>query len=281
MACKCIPGNAFQVTNVELAANVPIQSHIYPQLKAIHRELCVWAKPTKSAASEPWTKAIWQAALIAVAVINTAAQISITKKRYQIAKDYANLAKDRWTRFRDNYAPLERAMLNEVANAPIYEPDYPGARRRAQEHSSSAFFWANDQMADLATKYGLCLDPSFSNDMDLAEALSRDDGTNFNYRDEEFFALYKQDQRWNRRSTLLDLGRDLHAQSASYATAANDALKTVGGLLDAGAAGATKLLGYLSTVGETQYPATFSAATPLTGQSSAWGSMLAMGPTAL
>ena len=137
-------------------------------------------------------------------------------------------------------------------------------------------------MADLANKYGLCMDESMLNDMDYAEAVARDDGTNFNYRDEEFFSLYVSDKRWNRRSQLLNLGRGLHATSASYADAANNALAQLGGLLDSGAQGAMKLFGYLSTARETQYPAMFSAAHPLTGQASSalGGSALAMGPLA-
>lgn len=280
MACNCIARTSFDVGNIENAASSPIESMIKPQLDTIAAQLCNWAQPEYGDSGESWEKSLWKAALIAIATINTVAQISIMDKRYQIAKDYANLAKDRWARFRDGYAPLERAMLSEAGNTEEYDPDYPGAKNRAQTNTNAAFRSANEQIADIAKAYGLCIDPSLLNDMNLSEALSRDDGTNFNYRDEEFWSFYMSDKRWNRRSQLLNLGRNLQQMSFTYADAANNALAGIGSLLDSSAQGAAKLLGYLSTVRETQYPANFSSAAPLTGQASSFGSMIAMGPMA-
>lgn len=280
MGCNCIPNGTFKVSNITQAAADPIQKNIEPHIKLAAEELCTWAKPTTGDTGDSWEKAIWKAALVAVALLNSGMQMYIADQRYKLAKDYANLASDRWSRFKDYYAPFERTMLSEAGNAGEYMPNYTAARDRGRENAQLAFRWADGQMADIGKKYALCVDPSLLNDMDYAEALSRDDGGNFNYRDEEYWHYYISDRRWNRRSQLLNLGRDLSAQAVTYAQAANDALKTFGGMLESGAQGAMRLFGYLSTVQETQYPAQFSSASPLTGQAGNLGSMLMMGPMA-
>lgn len=277
MSCHCIPNGNVTVSSTSIDG---YQQQQAADIAIIREQMCNWAQPEYGDAGESWEKMLWKAALIAVATANTIAQISIMEKRYDIAKDYANIAEDRWNRFKDNYAPLERAMLNEAGNAKEYEPDYPGVRERGNSHNNSAFRWADEIMADLAKKYALCVDTSLLNDMDYAEAISRDDTINYNLRDEEFWSYIKSDQRWNRRTQILNLGRGIQQISASYAGAANDALAQLGGLLDSGAQGAMKLLGYLSTARETRYPAQFSSASPLTGQSSSLGTVLAMGPIA-
>lgn len=287
MSCHCIPNGQVTVKgstiDIGKSGSVDKQTKMLEEhLKIISQTMCNWAQPETTDTGENWEKVFWKAALIAIATLNSAAQIAIADQRYQIAKDYANIAKDRWNRFKDSYAPLERAMLSEAGNMREYDPDYDAARARAREFTTAAFRTADDQMADLANKYGLCIDESMLNDMDYAEAVARDDGTNFNYRDEEFFSLYVSDKRWNNRSQLLNLGRGLQATAASYAEAANTALAQFGDMLNSGAQGAMKLFGYLSTARETQYPAQFSAASPLTGQasSSLGGSALLMGPLA-
>ncbi len=278
MGCHCIPNGNVTINGHQALDNQTKMQQEH--LSIISSKMCEWAAPQYGDAGESWEKTLWKAALIAIATINTLAQISIMEKRYQIAKDYANLASDRWNRFKDAYAPFERAMLSEAGNAPEYKLDYVGARERAREYTSEAFRSADKQMADLAKKYSLCVDDTLLNDMDYAEAVSRDDGTNYNYRDEEFWAIYMSDKRWNRRSQMLNLGRGIQQMSASYADAANNALAQLGGLLDKGAQGAAKLLGYISTARESQYPANFSSAAPLTGQASNVGAVIASGPVA-
>ena len=278
MGCHCIPNGNVTINGHQALDNQTKMQQEH--LSIISSKMCEWAAPQYGDAGESWEKTLWKAALIAIATINTLAQISIMEKRYQIAKDYANLASDRWNRFKDAYAPFERAMLSEAGNAPEYKLDYVGARERAREYTSEAFRSADEQMADLAKKYSLCVDDTLLNDMDYAEAVSRDDGTNYNYRDEEFWAIYMSDKRWNRRSQMLNLGRGIQQMSASYADAANNALAQLGGLLDQGSQGAAKLLGYISTARESQYPANFSSAAPLTGQASNVGAVIASGPVA-
>ena len=262
---------AFFSSQYERLMSNELPTGVNSKLRTIENTMCNWAQPEVGDLGESAWHTVWQVALIAVATINTIAQIDIFRKRYQIAKDYANLAKEKWRRFRDKYAPHEQSILSEIRNTPEPTPNYNSARARATEAVREAWLSAGENLAFLAKKYRLCIDPSLLNDMDLAEAIALDDGTNFNYRYEEFFTLVLSDVRWNRRSQMLNLGRDIHATSARYADAANSMLAQVGEMANQGASGAMTMLGYLNEQRNTQYPAQFSMASPLSGPSSLFG----------
>jgi len=238
------------------------------RIQTIEETMCRWAQPEYGDTGESVYHTIWKAALLAVTALNTAVQISISEKQYQIAKDYANIAKDQWRRFRDAYAPLERAMVNEITNTPEPLPDYEGAKSRGNTYTRNVFASVRDEMTRLAKKYALCMDKMLLDDMLYAEAITADDSVNFNFRDEEYFATIMSDLRWNRRSSLLNLGRDILAQSVRYADAANRMLGDVSNLANQGASGAMQMLGWLNERRNTIYPTMFSMSTPLIGQSS-------------
>ena len=286
MSCNCIPNGQVTIqsgtiTEVKSSGSVDKQTEMQKEhLKIISETMCNWAQPEYGDAGETWEKTLWKAALIAIATMNTVAQTAIMAERYSIAKDYANISEDRWDRFKGSFAPLERAMLSEAYSARNPHPDYNSARSRSDDYNTAAFRTGDDQLSDLAKRYSLCIDPSLLNDMDYAEAVSRDDGNNFNYRDEEFFSLYVSDRIWNRKQSLLNLGRGIQALSATYAEQANNALASLGSLADNAAQGAMKLLGYLNTANETQYPAMFSGISPLSGpaSNSMGGSAIMFGP---
>lgn len=207
--------------------------------------VCNWAAPRFGDAGVSGERAWKQAAMVAVATLNTIAKWKISKKQYDIAKEYANIAEDRWNRFKNDYMPFEKQFVFETAREPIYQPDYANARRQYGSYASSSYTDAQKRISDITRKYGLCMTAALSDQISLAEKVAGDDGTNYGYRDEERFSLDKQDIRWTRRSALLDLGRDLHATSATYAQAASRALAELGGLADQGAAGAMTALGYI------------------------------------
>lgn len=271
-------GYNHRIDNVEHAAATPLAT-TNEHLSKIYQELCWWAQPTYGDTGESWEKTMWKAALIGVAILNTTTATSIAWKRYDIARRYANLSEDRFNRFKDYYAPLERKYLSEVGNMKQYDPDYPAARARAEENTNSAYVWADDTLSDHAKRFALCLDDSLLDDMAIQESIDLSDGANFNYRKEEYWKYYYQDKTWNYRSELLNLGRGLMALAFQYGQAANEAFKGVGALVDKGAKGAMSAIGYLGSVFETQYPAMFSGASPVTGQASGTvGSALVYGP---
>lgn len=281
MACCMSNIGRFEITSTPVTGSIDSLKEMQEEhLKIISDRMCSWAAPEWGDDGEDWEKTIWRAAIIAVATINTTAQISIMRKRYNIAKAYADIAKDKWNRFINNYAPLERAMLNEISSTPEPVPDYEGARNRGLEYADNAFRSMSNTLTHRAKKYALCVDDSQLNDFEFARYLAIVDGQNFNYRDAEWFTLIMSDLRWNRRSALLNLGRDLHSQSASYASAANNILAGLGNLAAEGASGFTQLLGYLSERRDTAYPSQFSAASPISSISGgeSFGQYITTGP---
>lgn len=219
---------------------------------------CHWNVPTEGAAGSSAEAAFYNAALIAVATINAAAQWDIANDRYKLAKEYAELAKDRWDRFNGAYRPLEQSMLNEVSTTPIPKPDYLRAESDYGDWFKSVYSEMEEQFSRTAFTYCLKVDTSLVRDLNNAGDAAMSDGVNYGYRFEEDRARMKEDERWNRRANLLNLGRDLLSQSAKMATYANDALKGLSDLAGAGASGAMNMLGYLRNRNETEYATLYS-----------------------
>ena len=266
------------ISNIENAGS----SDVAKQLENIYQELCIWAKPTYGDAGMQWLYTAIQAAAISVAILNAAMQAQITSLQYEIADAYADLSEERWNRFKNMFAPLERRAMTEAGNLKPYDPDYPDALARATTNVDAAWFAASDLLTDRAKRYGCCCDATLIDDMACMESIALIDGANYNARMEEYWHYYIADKNWNRRIQLLNLGRGIQAIAATYSQHANDALKSVSELVNAGTQGAMKLFGYLGAVAETQYPAMFSAASPVTGQStSLLGSSLMSGPVTL
>lgn len=280
MGCCMSSRGSFDVTNIESAASTPL-GVTNDHLQIIRQTLCDWAQPEYGDAGESWEKLLWQAALIAIATANAAMQVYAIDKRFEIAKDYADLAEDEWSRFADRYAPFERSLLYEASNEKIYNPDYDGAKRRANEQIRDIFLDAERQMSDMAEAYNLCIDQTHLDDFDYTRRLLQTDMTNFGYRDEEDFAVYKRNARWNRRSSLLNVGRNLLGVAARYAQHADNMWSAFGASVGNGAQGAMHLLGYLNYARTTQYPALFSGATLLTGPAAQLGDFAFMGPDAV
>lgn len=252
------------------------------QLENIYKELCTWAKPTYGDTGMEWLNTILQVAALAVAALDSVMQAQISALQYEIADAYTDLSEDRWKRFKNYYAPFERKIMTWAGNLDDYDPDYDEALSRATVNVDAAWSAASDFVTDRAKRYALCVDSTLIDDMDYAKSIALTDGANYNFRMEEYWHYYIADQNWNRRSELLNIGRGIQAISATYAQAASEALKSVSELVDSGAQGAMKMFGYLGAVAETQYPAMFTASSPVFGQASSMlGSALSTGPTSL
>lgn len=286
-----IEGGRVEVTNLKSdtkAALEDAQQHIV-SVGDIDKGIeplrfCHWNTPEWGDQGQTAENTWYKAGLIAVALLNTAAQLAINLKRYEIAKEYAKLAKDRWNQFKNTYAPFELEMINEAANKPEYVEDYAGSRSRYSNWAKDAYNEANKRLAQEAKEYALCFSPSLVRDLALSGALAETDGINFGFRWEENQAIIDNDMRYSRWINLLALGRDLESQSAKYAKAADNIYGNLAGLAQDAASGAMGLLGYLSARKETTYPSGYSGTVGLSGDAGANYSMLysgaALGPGA-
>lgn len=227
-----------------------------------------WKPPTWDNAGELKEKFWQKAAAVAVATANTVAMIAIARKQYKIAKDYANLAKDKWDRFRTVYMPCEMKELAEACQTAEYEKKYDEQANRYGSVVRQVFPVMDERLQALARRYYLCLDMSFIRDLAFMQTTAVGDATNFAYRYEEARKEAQDDLRWNRRANALNRGRDIEANAVKYADMASRIYDDVGGTIKQGLEGALSGLGYLSARAPTQYPTSngaFSSAATVNG----------------
>lgn len=253
----CIAATNAQISITSTPVSKNIEDHtkaFNTQMDPISKKMCWWAAPEYNRTGEEVDRSAWVAAQAVLAVSMIALNTHITNKQHEIAKAYVDIAEDKWKRFRDKYAPLERRMLDEASGRGEPVTDYQGAKDRAWNANNFAFNSANKCMENYAKQYALCLDPTQT--LDRARALSRDDSVNFNYRDAENFNYHLSDKRWSRRSDILNIGRDNAASAFSYAQSSNQAFSGVASALQQAGSGLSGLLGYMFNRNETVYPAT-------------------------
>ena len=212
-----------------------------------HGSFCHFAAPEWGDTGQSVLHGVLSAISFAVAIWSAYEQIKIAHERYKIAKAHADIAWDRWWRFESAYAPLEAAMVQELLDSAELQPDYAQARSDYTQFAEAGFG------AELRWRqYSLCPDLT---PLRTARALASDDGVNYAYRRAERRAIDLADRRWNRRSVLLNLGRNLSSQSAQYASLADSGLKAAGERAGEAFAGAVGWLGYAPNRLETHYPA--------------------------
>lgn len=228
------------------------------ELSTIANQMCKWAVPTYGTIGESWDRTAKLAAEVAIYTSIIALNTYVNNQNYQIAKAYSNLAQDRWTRFRDGYAPLEKKLLAETSNTPEPTVPYSDAKSQGSSATDFAFGSAKSMLATYAKRYALCMDDCY--DYARSQALMRDDNINFNYRNEESYREIKSDKRWNRRSDILNIGRSNLPTAYSYAQNASHAFTDFAGAVAGVGSGISGLLGYMFNRNETVYPAQFSQA---------------------
>jgi hypothetical protein len=241
-----------------------------------HTSFCHWAAPEFTGTGQTGMHAMLSVIAFAVAVWSAYEQLRIFNMRYEIAKGYADIAQEQWDRFDGRYRPLEDAMISEcLAETPI-EPDYLKALSEYAQFAEAGYAQARQEYDILMKQLCLCPDPSFS--LEQANALWADDSVNLGYREAEDFALKADDIRFNKRSNLLNVGRDLLANSAKYGGAADGMLSQAGEAAGQTMHGMTGLVSYLKNRYATTYPgymmyAPTSGVALSTGGSPAGGAM--------
>lgn len=228
-----------------------------------------WKPPAYDNDGERSEKFWQKAAAVGVATLNTVAMIAIANKQYSIAKEYANLAKEKWERFKATYMPCEQKEIAEACATPEYTKLYADQGATYSQLVRQAFGRLDGVLSGLAKRYSLCLDTSLTADVGLVQSTALTDSVNFAYRYEEARKEAQDDLRWNRRAQSLNRGRDIEANAARYADMASSILSGLGNTLSEGLTGALNGLGYLSARAPTQYPnasGSFLQASAISGQ---------------
>lgn len=218
---------------------------------------CHWAAPEVSDMGENAWSLAFRAAAIAIAIANGIAQAEIADKQQDLADGYYQQAKYKWDRFKNKYMPLEKQLLQEVSTSPIRELDCAAADSRAQSAVNTAFDGLSAYMARQAKKLRLCIDPSLLSVVDHKQSVALVDTENYNLTDEQWYTDYKNDQRWNRRSAVLNLGRNLSSEAMKYGDVARQLYGQVGAQIERAASGVMSALGYYGARNDTYYPTTY------------------------
>jgi hypothetical protein len=211
---------------------------------------CHWAAPEVTGTAETVFQTVMSVAAYALIIVNTIQSIRIANLRYDIAKGYANLAKDRWDRFASRFKPFEAYLINLLMNDPEISVDYEEARRVYTECAADPGW--ETRWRRTALRYGLCPDRSLGRAARVAEGLRLDDLVNLAYRDAEDIANLRDIDRWNRRLMLLNTGRDLASLSTSAARSGDAILEQ--GMQSAGA-GISAAIGFLTYLHEAKQTA--------------------------
>lgn len=213
-----------------------------------------WAAPEISNKGEnAWSKA-WQLAALAIGVLNRAAQADIAKEQETLANQYYDMAKDKLDRFMEKYKPFEIALVDEVRTNPVREMDCADDRKRAQKAVNPSYKRMDKFVSSQSKARHICIDRSFNGFLSFRQALMLVDTENYNLIDDQFYTDYKNDQRWNRRSNVLNLGRNMGAQAMSYGDVARTLSGQLSGQLDKVTGSLMSVVGYFGARNDTYFP---------------------------
>lgn len=218
---------------------------------------CHWAAPEYGPVGENAWSNFFKAAQIAIATLNATIQGQIADKQQDLAEGYYQQAKYKWDRFDKRYRPLEEKLLQEVSTAPIAEMDCLDDRARAEDAVNSAYDTVGAFLSRRAKVERLCIDPSMMARMSFGRSLMLVDTENYNLRDDTWFVDFKNDQRWNRRGNVLNLGRNLGSMAMKYGDVARSLMNDVSGIANKAFGSIGMALGYYGARFDTVYSTTY------------------------
>lgn len=237
-----------------IGSAAPVQEQGKPT--AILR-FCDWTSPTYGSQGEMgWTIA-FKAAELAIAIANSAAQQQIADAQMDLADRWFSHQKYKWTRFQNAYLPLEKKLVQETAYVPMPTLDCDNAEARAHNQTKRTGQVLDNWMARKFKGLRICGHASSVRRCEVNACAVHVDCYNFNLADERWYKDFQEDKRWNNRSNVLNLGRNMDSQAQSYGDLAGKIFGAVGQQLDRFGSAAMTALGYFGTRNEGFIPMTF------------------------
>lgn len=218
---------------------------------------CNWAAPEYGPEGENLRTLAFKGAALAIAIANGIAQGQIADMQQDLANSYYDMAKYKWDRFSRKYVPLEKKLLNEVSSEPVRTLQCGSARNRADSSVNSAYNEAEIYLSQKAKQFHLCMDSSLMGSFSHRKALALADTANYNLADDQWYTDYKNDKRWNRRSSVLNLGRNLGSEATSYGDVARSLMGNVSSQIENAAKGLMSALGYYGSRNDIYYPTSY------------------------
>ena len=220
-------------------------------------QFCNWTSPTYGSQGEMAWNTAFKVAELTIALANSIAQQEIADKQMDLAEKWYDHQQYKWDRWRDNFFPLEQKLVKEVTSVKIPELDCDNAMTRAEEQTRLSGPMVDDWMKGQFKKYRICARGNSLNRVALQNAVVTVDCYNYNLADEEWFRTVKEDQRWNNRSNVANLGRNMDSQAQAYGDFANKLYSQVGKQLDRFGSAAMTALGYFGTRNEGFIPMSY------------------------
>lgn len=214
-----------------------------------------WSAPEYGYSGDDTYNTVFQFAAIAVANIFSEHQHRIALKAQELGEQWYEHAKKKYDRWEGRFKPLELDLLREVSVVRVRKMDCGSARGRAQSAVGSEFDRARSQGAKLFRRHSLC--GATNGTLAHYQSVLYDDTMNYNLGDERWYTDYANDKRWNRRSTVLNLGRNIDSESLKYGDVARTAFGNVSGQIDRAAGAVMGAVGYFGARNDTFYPTSF------------------------
>jgi hypothetical protein len=193
-------------------------------------------------------------ATLTISAANAAMQAELGYLRMSLGEKWYDMAKSKYDRWNGRYRPTEKNMVTEVTTVAVPTLNCPAAKARARASVNTAYDSIGTYMARQAKMMRLCLDSTCTLLVDQKRAVTAIDTENYNLGDEQWYTDFKTDQRWNRRSTILNLGRNLSSMSQSYGQVAMSTMDRVGQQVEMAGNSAASALGYTGARNDTYWP---------------------------
>lgn len=262
----CVCGNPTAIAQAVAQGNSAIASSITQQTISLRQtsgiaplRFCHWAAPEVTPAGYSISAGIQQAMITGIAILNSTIQGRISDLNQELGESYYDMANFKWNRFKGSYMPLEKKLLQEVSSVKERKLNCGDDRKRAQTAVNTAYSAMEQFMVERARKLRICVDPSILNMVEQRQTVMLVDTENYNLVDDQFFVDHKNDQRWNRRSTVLNLGRGLSSTAMQYGDVAKNTAANVSAQTDRAFSSLASSIGYLGSRNNTNYPTTFTS----------------------
>ena len=203
------------------------------------------------------SNALADAIALAIGSLNALIQWKISDLQQDIADSYYHMAKYKWDRFARNYMPLEKKLLQEVSSEPEPKLHCNDDRTRAEQSVNSAYRAMQTYMGRVRKSLHICIDNNILSMVELSRSKMLVDTENYNLIDDQYWRDIMSDDRWNRRSNVLDLGRNIASLAMSYGDTAKQALSTVSPQVNTAASSFVSSIGYFGARNDTVYPKSF------------------------
>lgn len=222
--------------------------------KAADSILDKWMMPQTTAQGYIEGNVVENALTVAMALLQITVAKKIADLKIELAEDYYAMAEYKWQRFITSYVPLEKKLLREVSSVAIATMDCADDRARAESSVNSAYALLQQQLARIRKSLHICIDENMLSVIEHRRVVMLVDTENFNLSDDNYWSDILNDDRWNKRSTVLDLGRGISTLSQSYGALAKQGIDSAGGQVMAFTNSVINSMGYLGARRETAYP---------------------------